>query len=84
MCILNISLTFQRTGECRPKISISSRALPHSLQDENYTLEFNLAIWLGLVKFMELIISEFCYLNFNYIRYHWGSPIKYNDRQNLN
>ena len=32
--------------------------------------EFNSATWLRLVKFTELNISEFWFLNFNYICYH--------------
>ena len=32
--------------------------------------EFNLATWLRLAKFMELNISEFLFLYFNYISYH--------------
>ena len=35
--------------------------------------EFNLATWLRLVNFTELNISEFWFLNFNYISYHWDS-----------
>ena len=33
--------------------------------------EFHKATWLRLVKFMELNISEFWFLNFNYRSYHW-------------
>ena len=32
--------------------------------------EFNFANWLRLVKFLELNISKFWFLNFNYISYH--------------
>ena len=43
--------------------------------------EFNLVTWLRLVKFTELNISEFGFLNFNYIRCYFS---KYNSKQNLN
>ena len=40
-----------------------------SLLEKIYTV-FNLATWLGIVKFKELNISEFRLLNFDYINYH--------------
>ena len=33
--------------------------------------ECNLATWLRLVKLAELNISQFWFLNFDYMRYHW-------------
>ena len=33
--------------------------------------EFNLVTWLRLVNFMELNISEFCFLYVNYVNYHY-------------
>ena len=46
--------------------------------------EFNLAIWLRMVKFTELNISEFWFLNSNFICYHWDILKKSNDKQNSN
>ena len=42
-----------------------------NLQDENIHGIKNLDIWLKLVKLTELNISEFWFLNFNYISDHW-------------
>ena len=36
--------------------------------------EFNLVSWLRLIKFTEINISEFLFLNFNYKSYHLEVP----------
>ena len=47
---------------------ISTFHIPFRMKQ--YT-EFNLETWLKLVKFTVLYISEFWFLKFNYINYHW-------------
>ena len=42
--------------------------IPHCMK---IFTEFNLAIWPRLVKFTELNIGEFWFLNSSYISYHW-------------
>ena len=56
---------------CYIKMLAVYQNLPYRMKI--YT-EFNLATWLRLLKFTELNISEYLFLNLNYICYHWVTP----------
>ena len=55
----------------------------YTLQDENYNIHgIKLSVLAGMVKFAELYISKFWFVNINFMSYYFSDFNKFDEKQN--